>query len=170
MIEAGAQGATMYKNRLFSYGLTNEPKPKIFLQSLSQDRFIYGSLLDDPLKYKDRQFKGTRIGTALGKIDKAIEEHVNQNGSPDDAIRAYRGMLVRLLGEVEIVRITAPSEKDAFRLFETLNDRGLDLSAADLIKNKLFYQCSPDIDDAMEAWAQVVQLTREDNAVNFLRY
>jgi Protein of unknown function (DUF1524) len=79
-------------------------------------------------------------------------------------------MLMRLLRDVEIVRITAPSEKDAFRLFEPLNDRGLALSAADLIKNKLFSRCGPDIDDAIEAWSNVVMLTRDDNIVNFLRY
>jgi Protein of unknown function DUF262 len=36
------------------------------------------------------------------------------------------------------VRLTVPNESNAFRVFETLNDRGMDLSAVDLLKNYLF--------------------------------
>lgn len=82
-------------------------------------------------------------------------------------------MLRKLLREVEIVKITAPSEGDAFRLFETLNDRGLALSAADLIKNKLFQQAAPqqrELESCKEAWVNVVSATRDDDIVDFLRY
>ena len=79
-------------------------------------------------------------------------------------------MLNRLLENVEIVRIVAPSEQDAFRLFETLNDRGLALSAADLIKNKLFSACGDDVDEAFEAWTQLQTTLKDENVVDYLRY
>ena len=62
---------------------------------------------------------------------------------------------------------------DAFKLFETLNDRGLALNAADLIKNKLFAQCAKDkesLEEAIEAWTSVIELIGEREIVNFLRY
>ncbi|UFS58706.1 DUF262 domain-containing protein [Subtercola endophyticus] len=42
--------------------------------------------------------------------------------------------------QVQVVAITVPSESDAFSIFETLNDRGADLTVADLLKNYLFSQ------------------------------
>lgn len=152
----------MLKTRLFSYRLGTRPKPKIMLQG--DDRRLYEDLVKEPSKHNESKYRNTRIGVGLNKVYKAIEQ-----------VRAtttitYETMLERLLYNVEVVRITAPSEKDAFRLFETLNDRGLALSAADLIKNKLFSQCGHELEDAIDAWSQVVALTKGDDVVNFLRY
>jgi uncharacterized protein with ParB-like and HNH nuclease domain len=44
----------------------------------------------------------------------------------------------KLLNAVTIVTIDCPSQESAFRLFETLNDRGLELSEVDLMKNHLY--------------------------------
>jgi hypothetical protein len=49
----------------------------------------------------------------------------------------------------------------------------LALSAADLIKNKLFQQASSqqrELDDCKEAWSNVLTATRDDDIVDFLRY
>ena len=43
-----------------------------------------------------------------------------------------------LYDRFELVTMQVEEEADAFLIFETLNDRGLVLSAVDLIKNKLF--------------------------------
>lgn len=50
----------------------------------------------------------------------------------------------KLLDKVCIVHINALNYLNAFRLFETLNDRGLELSAADLIKNYFLMKVSYD--------------------------
>lgn len=44
----------------------------------------------------------------------------------------------RLVNSMTLVTIECDSEGSAFKLFETLNDRGLELSAVDLMKNYLF--------------------------------
>jgi len=43
-----------------------------------------------------------------------------------------------------LLRIQVSSDNDAYLLFETLNDRGLDLSIADLVKNRLLLGCEGD--------------------------
>lgn len=43
-----------------------------------------------------------------------------------------------------LLRIAVGSDNDAYLLFETLNDRGLDLSIADLVKNRLLLRCNGD--------------------------
>ncbi|MBV9203450.1 MAG: DUF262 domain-containing protein [Alphaproteobacteria bacterium] len=45
-----------------------------------------------------------------------------------------------LLDRVEMVLITAPSDEDAYAIFETMNDRGKPLSAADMMKGYLLSQ------------------------------
>src|ERR1700683_3623487 len=53
--------------------------------------------------------------------------------------RKYFADLIRFMRDaVIVVRLTVPNESNAFRVFETLNDRGMDLSAVDLLKNYLF--------------------------------
>ncbi|MDX3807222.1 DUF262 domain-containing protein [Bosea thiooxidans] len=42
--------------------------------------------------------------------------------------------------QARVVTVTAPNDADAFTIFETLNDRGADLTIADLLKNYLFSQ------------------------------
>lgn len=49
----------------------------------------------------------------------------------------YKVMMF-LRDQTPVVNVTVPSESAAFTIFETLNDRGLDLSPLDLIKNHLF--------------------------------
>ncbi|TKX82471.1 DUF262 domain-containing protein, partial [Halorubrum sp. SS5] len=44
----------------------------------------------------------------------------------------------RLLASVTLVSIRCEGEQSAFRLFETLNDRGMELSSVDLMKNYTF--------------------------------
>jgi hypothetical protein len=47
--------------------------------------------------------------------------------------------LTRFLeANVKVVRLVVPNEANAYTVFETLNDRGLDLTALDLVKNYMF--------------------------------
>lgn len=73
-----------------------------------------------------------------------------------------------------VVTVTAPSESDAFVIFETLNDRGADLTIADLLKNYLFSRAGVDIAVIQERWqsAQTILLEYQDEKefVTFLRH
>lgn len=50
----------------------------------------------------------------------------------------------KLLKNFTVVTIECDNEASAFRLFETLNDRGLELSAVDLMKNHLYEKAKSD--------------------------
>jgi hypothetical protein len=166
--DSGTEDASDYRTYLVSRRVRGQPRPKVLLQN--EDRRVYESLIREPSNYKDPRYKNTSIGAALARIYAAVDRYVDLTKSKFVASDVYGTMLERILYDVEIVRIIAPSEKDAFRLFETLNDRGLALSAADLIKNKLFSRCGTEIEDATDAWASVVACTKDDDIVDFLRY
>jgi uncharacterized protein with ParB-like and HNH nuclease domain len=93
-----------------------------------------------------------------GNIKKAIEFFVSRvNGLSDSEIdELYK----RLLRSVTLVSIECDGEQSAFRLFETLNDRGLELSAIDLMKNYVFSVAArdPNIDYGLirDNWQRIV--------------
>lgn len=74
-----------------------------------------------------------------------------------------------------LVKIEVPSHSDAFVLFETINNRGIPLSAIDIIKNNLLAELDkrPDygIDRAFDEWKDLIDLL-PDPAVQerFLRH
>ena len=78
----------------------------------------------------------------------------------------------KLLANVRTVHINAYNKLNAFRLFETLNDRGLELSAVDLLKNYIFSRVSSDeavFSRVMTEWTEMYENVRDDEPVKFLR-
>lgn len=78
------------------------------------------------------------IYDAYYRIKLAIEERLDLCKDEADAYEYLKALHKCLFDRFEIVTMSVEEEADAFLIFETLNDRGLALSAVDLIKNKLF--------------------------------
>lgn len=78
---------------------------------------------------------------------------------------------VQLKARVGLFR--TPSEVNAYRMFETLNDRGLKTSQADLVKNFLFGKSGERLEEAQAKWAGMKALLEslddEDMTITFLR-
>lgn len=68
--------------------------------------------------------------------------------------------LMEKINQLIFVQITVGSQSDAFTLFESLNNRGLPLSAMDIIKNKMLAQMERkhkvDIDESFERWQGLI--------------
>jgi hypothetical protein len=76
-----------------------------------------------------------------------------------DAVRVQRLLeWVRFIRDkAEVIVLLVPDHFNTFVMFETLNDRGLKASQADLIKNCLLSFCSADrIREGQQKWAQMV--------------
>jgi hypothetical protein len=65
-----------------------------------------------------------------------LETHL-EGAATEIAIEKLQTLEITLARKVDLVAIRVGTVGDAFLLFETLNDRGLQLSAADLLKNHL---------------------------------
>ncbi|MGV0646765.1 DUF262 domain-containing protein [Mycolicibacterium sp. XJ2546] len=57
----------------------------------------------------------------------------------------------------QVVSITVATEADAFLIFETLNDRGADLTVADLLKNFLFSRAERRLDEVRDDWVRTLE-------------
>lgn len=76
--------------------------------------------------------------------------------------------------KVRVIVVDVPTEADAFLIFETLNDRGADLTIADLLKNYLFGKAGGRLNEVRDGWMQAVgalDLTAEASLFTvFLRH
>lgn len=95
-------------------------------------------------KYKEKHEynQNQAIFEAFNRIKLAVEERLVCCGSEENAYEYLKALHMCLYDRFELVTMVVEEEADAFLIFETLNDRGLVLSAVDLIKNKLFQACS----------------------------
>lgn len=97
-------------------------------------------------------------------IDKYVEEIKNESDNNDVGILFE---LVKKFNSAVLVSIEVETHKDAYMLFESLNNRGIPLSAIDLIKNMLI--SVSDADDKSEEcyskWKKILSYLGDDYSV-----
>jgi len=105
-------------------------------------------------------------------------DRLNECDEYDQPIFNYE-MVQKLLFKLNtstIVKIDVSNHSDAFTLFETLNNRGVPLSAIDLIKNKLLGNLEKNnhgsIDRNFERWSKIVNNLTDEYSIQerFLRH
>lgn len=74
----------------------------------------------------------------------------------------------------KVILVISPDDSNAFVIFETLNDRGLDLAISDLLKNYLFHKSAERLEETKNRWAKMTALlesTSDDPlVVTYLRH
>lgn len=83
--------------------------------------------------------------------------------------------LVAKVNQLNFVHISVNTQADAFTLFETLNNRGVPLSAIDIIKNKMLAemerQHKVNIDESYERWQEIISAVPDaTDQERFLRH
>lgn len=83
-----------------------------------------------------------------------------------------RALKQTLTSDLVMAEIPVNSERDAFRIFETLNDRGLRLSVPDLLLNFLMGEAKSDADrkQIRESWTEMVEQMKERDITQFFRH
>ena len=73
-----------------------------------------------------------------------------------------------------IILLRVPNAANAYRMFETLNDRGKRVSQSDLVKNYLFGQASDRLGEVQQKWAYMrgalESMEDGDETIDFLRH
>ena len=120
----------------------------------------YKSLLSDAglIESQPKQlYCGNRL---LGRAYAYFQEKISADVA--DLLR-----LLEKINQLMFVQITVGSQADAFTLFESLNNRGVPLSAMDIIKNKMLAQMEKkhavDIDESFERWQRLVEAIPDTN-------
>jgi hypothetical protein len=143
--------------------------------------------IDDIYLYS-QTLRARRRKITLGKLDDDSYARL-LDGKPDpkhNTTAAYEFFKARIelepdpdkiakcfTGGIRLVCISTETAEDAFRLFETLNDRGLELSAVDLIKNYILSTAAKksqsQLDYMAKAWEQIIADLGGVDKIRFFR-
>ncbi len=155
------------KHKLVLKKQDNQPRLIPQVQNNNQQDFY--SVLEDAglLKYvQPVAYAGTRrvmkaYRHFLGRIDQMLE------GVQDQATELLA--LIEKVNTATLVKIDVNTHSDAYTLFESLNNRGVPLTAIDLIKNKLLATLeskdSGSIDVHYNRWKRVMDALGDDYAI-----
>ena len=118
-------------------------------------------------KSRPLNFGNRRIAKAYRHFIKLIEDEVeeikSENSNADDISALFS--IKSKFEQAVLVGIEVDTNKDAYMLFESLNHRGVPLSALDLIKNTLIAQAATEAeaDNSYELWKQILTNVGQDD-------
>lgn len=108
---------------------------------------------------------------AYKDITQWINNYLKNFDQLDKRIEKLQLIFESFFNNFYIVMISAPSRQDAFTIFETLNSRGKDLMASDIIKNHLMSLMGEDIQEGNEKWNKLTDKldNNSDRITRFIR-
>ena len=146
--------------------------PKLRLNVDDNDYFIQRFV------QPDQPLNSTRpshelLAEAFSKAENQVEKIVG-GLEPKDHGDALNRWVSFLEYQATVILLRVPSSSNAYRMFETLNDRGIKVSQSDLVKNYLFGQAEDRFDEVQQRWAYMrgalESMEDEDTTITFLRH
>ena len=102
-----------------------------------------------------------------GKFEEKYEELSRGKGAFDWALRIRKV----LTDHVSVVAVASTDEENASAVFETLNDRGIGLSAPDLLRNLLLRRANEsERAEIISGWQVVLEMEEDAKVDDFLRH
>jgi hypothetical protein len=156
---------------------SGEHLPKLRLNSVDNDFFVKNALLApdhaDRGKAKPTTESHERIANAIELCAEHVEKIVAQFSKVDQAKKLYEWVTF-LRESAVIIEIRVPDHFNAYTLFETLNDRGLRASQADILKNYLFGKAQDRLSEVEPRWTSMASMLEsadaEDLVLTYLRH
>ena len=111
-------------------------------------------------------------GSALAEAYQLCLTYVEELAPGPPQFQSLIDLTSQLADEVQILLAIASGIPEAYVIFETLNDRGADLTTADLLKNYLFSQAGQQgIGFVESVWTEISgSFEKPDDLVKFIRY
>lgn len=126
-----------------------QDQPKLILNTDDRDFYERQVVRGEP-SLEPQNFSQRLIQDAYKYLVDKVNEFASSHGTAWQA--KLNELTVWLDSKAQIVAIDVATEADAFLIFETLNDRGADLTVADLLKNFLFSQAGARLDEVRDNW------------------
>lgn len=157
-----------------------EPTPRLVLNQANNQNFVdfvvKGAAVEDvvaALKKLKRHDSNRELLEAIIYSHDRIKAIASKIGEPAKSAAYFFDTIKFFRDRVRTVRLTVVDENSAYTLFETLNDRGVDLSPLDLVKNFLFKKAaglSPAVlKDMQFRWVQMIAALSNVKATSFLK-
>ena len=95
-------------------------------------------------------------------------------GTAENAIDRLLNWVEFLKHRAKVVTFYVDADQNAFTIFETLNDRGLELTKVDLLKNYLFGKAGDKLDEVKQRWTEMTSVIEaagdEEASVEYVRH
>lgn len=135
-------------------------------------KLILGDLddvdMENLFKEKFNKIKNDRIVEAYETYSDLVDERFEEEGQA--WLEKFNH---KLLHTAKIIRLDVPQAKDAYKLFETINNRGLRLSATDILKNFILGHAAKLGDEKLEVvkelWSELIINLDGINSDDFFR-
>jgi uncharacterized protein with ParB-like and HNH nuclease domain len=152
---------------------TEEDVPRLILNDNDHEFFFSHVLNNKPNLSTKKEVRQSH--QKLLNAKKTIEDRLKQiliaNNNNSDILIDW---IEYIELKVKVIWVEVPDYANAFTIFETLNDRGLDLAISDLLKNYLFHKSASAIKQAQQNWITMVSvLESADNnstVVPYIKY
>jgi uncharacterized protein DUF262/uncharacterized protein DUF1524 len=164
---------TLEKRYLASESLsTGEPEPRLRLSEADHEFFTQEVVFSKSGGRQPASASNTRLAEAYAYLRDQVSHYAEESGE-----RWQEDLLdwVNFLDQrVRVILVRVENDADAFLIFETLNDRGIALNIADLLKNYLLGRARDRIAEADRLWNKArnaLEVDRQDEAFsNFIRH
>jgi uncharacterized protein with ParB-like and HNH nuclease domain len=129
-------------------------------------------------KMTDKERTATKaLRAAYFRLDRALKKWIRESAGSDqvEQKKQIHKLINALTTSMELLSITVFSQDDAYVLFETLNDRGLRLTPADLLKsftlkNIQANSSQDDFENALKKWDEAIDYIGVYPFTKFLRH
>ena len=149
---------------------TGDTNPKLRLNANNDPTFQTIVIQDEQISPTDRQtlnHSNRLIATAYDCLSKQVEAWLKGSHDQESSLIDVEEYLAN---NTNLIVIDVDNDADAFTIFETLNDRGLDLAVSDLVKNYLFSKSARRIDQFQSTWGEISLLVGSEHVTQFLRH
>jgi hypothetical protein len=156
---------------------SEQETPKLILNTKDHAYFLNRVLRrpDSP----DRKAAASAVASSnrqILQVAKAVRRYLEETIKPlsesskKDSLKQW---LSFIRDKAKLIVLTVQDDVNAYVMFETLNDRGLKVSQADLVKNYLFGRAGDRIREAQTKWTSMVgileQTAAEESSIDYLR-
>jgi predicted nucleic acid-binding protein len=136
------------------------------------DRLYFSETVqEDPPKPKKPTIRSHRNIQSAQTILKNSVNGLIAGSDPSAALATLKKLVQTLRSDFVVASIPVESERDAFRIFETLNDRGLRLSVPDLLLNFLMRVANDEDRKQVRAfWSEMLEQMGRRDINRFMRH
>ncbi len=149
----------------------DENLPKLKLGQLD-NTFFRKYIVDKEIEEKQIKDSHRRIATTKKLATEQIEKLVKASNQDLNLLHEWINFIEEKL---KVVSIIVPSKANAFTIFETLNDRGIELAQVDLLKNYLYSKAAGDrLEEIQNLWiemtSKIESAENESLILTFIRH
>lgn len=161
----------------FLFTIDRKEREKISKLTLNlDDNEYFKNTVLEPKKINQTQVR--RSHKLISQAFLSIREFINmieKSNGVEHTKEILNDWMDYLAKQANVVKLVVSDAENAFIMFETLNDRGLKTSQADLVKNHIFKMANNRLNEAQKLWSsmkgavETVSDNNEDITMDFLR-